>query len=834
MHGHAEVASIIIGASADPDKTDVERRTPAMWAARHGHVSVVQLLLKRGCRIERRDLAGLTIMDHAREFLEVRAAVRAMIEANQRLLVATAAGDILAAQHALSEGAYVDAVDEEGRTALALAEEGNSVDMVRLLMQRGASPALVTASSATDEITKVIADAVEATTQLLQSARAGRWEQVKEALRLGACVYAQEEGTLRSALMHAASWGDSASDAMKHLIEAAAPLEAREQLGWTSLHFAVKVGSIECVSTLIFHKANVNAESYLGNTGLHISALSGDGVMVQMLFKAGCALEHANRKGQTALQEAVRVGSAEATTTLLVYGAKIIAQNELSQQVFSHAVYCGSVAVVQAMLSDPVPPPKICSKEWLAFYMGKVSKRPGEESDDEEEEEEAAELPDEAAYWYDEEDDGPKFEEHQLIFQPGDAGFTVDEESGLVNYVDDGGQADRLGVKIDWRIVTLRPVDITTPEVEGGPEADNGGEDENVDGEGKEQQEESNANAGDEEEEEEEEEYSEWVLYKNSTGSLPYCIKFEEPIQPEEPETAAEDQEADVDEDGVSEASEKSSSISAISSATDPDSDGPKNKELAPRFGCWTLIYESSRMRDQLLLKDLVQPVEAFRVITETDKLGRTPLILAATNQLDPRKGLCGCELAKPILRANAKVDIKDTSGSTALMYAAARGDFAMVTVLLEGDADANERNYERKSAFDMAMNKQMRELLVRKMVERRIQPSKASEALVEALEAAAEMKLEEEEARSQNYIVRIEGLPRVGDEEAVEQVLRELLRKKGAGRPQRVEVVNDPITQVPTGLAYVDYHHVKLAEAVMAADGEKVKQSVVRVFREA
>jgi len=824
MHGHAEVASIIIGASADPDKTDVERRTPAMWAARHGHVSVVQLLLKRGCRIERRDLAGLTIMDHAREFLEVRAAVRAMMEANQRLLVATAAGDILAAQHALSEGAYVDAVDEEGRTALALAEEGNSVDMVRLLMQRGASPALVTASSATDEITKVIADAVEATTQLLQSARAGRWEQVKEALRLGACVYAQEEGTLRSALMHAASWGDSASDAMKHLIEAAAPLEAREQLGWTSLHFAVKVGSIECVSTLIFHKANVNAESYLGNTGLHISALSGDGVMVQMLFKAGCALEHANRKGQTALQEAVRVGSAEATTTLLVYGAKIIAQNELSQQVFSHAVYCGSVAVVEAMLSDPVPPPKICSKEWLAFYMGKVSKRPGEESDDEEEEEEAEELPDEAAYWYDEEEDGQKFEEHQLIFQPGDTGFTVDDESGLVNYVDPGGQADRLGVKIDWRIVSLRPIDITAPEV------DNGGGDENADDEGKEDKEENKENDDDEEEEEE---YSEWVLYKNSTGSLPYRIKFEEPIQPEEPEIAAEE-EAGVGSDGASEASEKSSSISAISSATDPDSDGPKKKELEPRFGCWTLIYETGRMRDQLLLKDLVQPVEAFRVIMESDKLGRSPLVLAAVNQLDPRKGLCGCELAKPILRVNAKVDLKDSTGSTALMYAAARGDMALVTVLLEGDADANERNYDRKSAFDMAMNKAMRELLVRKMVERRIQPSKASEALVEALEAAEQMKLEEEEARSDNYIVRIEGLPRVGDEEAVENVLRELLRKKGAGRPKRVQVVNDPITQIPTGLAYVDYHHVKLAEAVMAADGEKINQSVVRVFREA
>lgn len=239
-------------------------------------------------------------------------------------------------------------------------------------------------------------------------------------------------------------------------------------------------------------------------------------------------------------------------------------------------------------------------------------------------------------------------------------------------------------------------------------------------------------------------------------------------------------------------------------------------------------------MRDQLLLKDLTWTVEEARIIIEHDYYSRSPLILAALNQLDPRKGLFACELAKPLLRVSAKVDHKDQTGTTALMYAAERGDMAMVTVLLEGNADANERNLQGKTAFDFARNAAMRELLARKMVERRIKPSKASAALVEALEAVAKTKAELKESRSEHFILRIEGLPRVGDGEAVEHVLREMLRKKGAGRPKRVEVVADPITQIPTGLAYVDYHHIKLAEAVMAADGEKIEQSVVRVFREA
>jgi hypothetical protein len=366
-----------------------------------------------------------------------------------------------------------------------------------------------------------------------------------------------------------------------------------------------------------------------------------------------------------------------------------------------------------------------------------------------------------------------------------------------------------LGVRVDWRIVSLRLVPETVSDNEDHEADDSGAK--NAEAEG------------------EEEEYSEWVLYKNSTASRPYKIQFEELIEPEVL-TEHGDEVAHVanDDDAASEASDGSSSY-AISSATDPDSDGPK-KDLAPRYGHWTLIYNSCRMRDQLLLNDLVQRVEPHKVVTEVDNLGRSPIILAALNH---RGRLSGRELAVALLGAQAKVDHKDKAGSTALMYAAALGDMGTVEVLLEGSADANELNSERKSAFDLAKNSAMRKLLARKMVERRIKPSKASAGLAEALEAVEQCKAEEKAARSQNFVVRIEGLPHGGEMEAAERVLHDLLRKKGAGRPKRVEVVADPITKLPTGLAYVDYHLVKLAEAVMAADGELVEGSVVRVFRE-
>jgi hypothetical protein len=234
-------------------------------------------------------------------------------------------------------------------------------------------------------------------------------------------------------------------------------------------------------------------------------------------------------------------------------------------------------------------------------------------------------------------------------------------------------------------------------------------------------------------------------------------------------------------------------------------------------------------MREQLLLEELQQPIVPSIAVKEVDNLKRNPVILAACSL----HHLEAPEVTQLLLAMSATVDHKDEVGSTALMYAAARGDMGTVEVLLEGNADANERNDEGKSAFDYAKNAAMRKLLAQKMVERRIKPSKASEKLEEALEAAAQAQVAEKAKRRSHHVIRIEGLPLVGDVVEAEKQLRELLRSKGAGKPKRIEVLTDPITAVPTGLAYADYSSVRIAEAVMAADGEVIKGCVVRIFHE-
>ena len=56
-----------------------------MWAARHGHLAVVKLLLQRCPDLTRRDQQGATALDHCREQLELRATVVMAQELGRRL-----------------------------------------------------------------------------------------------------------------------------------------------------------------------------------------------------------------------------------------------------------------------------------------------------------------------------------------------------------------------------------------------------------------------------------------------------------------------------------------------------------------------------------------------------------------------------------------------------------------------------------------------------------------------------------------------------------------------------------------------------------------------------
>eukprot|EP00913_Durusdinium_trenchii_P018654 g17529.t1 len=99
---------------------DNEGRTACMWAARHGHLSMVETLLANGLNLLQTDEAGLTVYDHAQEQLEMRSLISAVQQVNEELQLAARNNDLEGVKAAIEEGANLNVQDEDGWTPLTL------------------------------------------------------------------------------------------------------------------------------------------------------------------------------------------------------------------------------------------------------------------------------------------------------------------------------------------------------------------------------------------------------------------------------------------------------------------------------------------------------------------------------------------------------------------------------------------------------------------------------------------------------------------------------------------------------------------------------------------
>ncbi len=177
-------------------------------------------------------------------------ATPAFSSVNNQLLGAASSGDTAAAARLLSQGAFVDAKDNQGNTPLLLAAKSGKAGTAKLLIEKGAN---IEARNNVGE------------TALIAACTSGYSEVAQLLVEKGAATDAPDDGGA-TPLMFAGLGGNTAI--VDLLLAKGANINAQDDKGETPLMYAASAGSVDAVKLMLRKNANTAAKDHNGQTAL--------------------------------------------------------------------------------------------------------------------------------------------------------------------------------------------------------------------------------------------------------------------------------------------------------------------------------------------------------------------------------------------------------------------------------------------------------------------------------------------------------------------------------------------------------------------------------------
>ncbi|MGH0165406.1 UNVERIFIED_CONTAM: hypothetical protein FKN15_048721 [Acipenser sinensis] len=312
---------------------DSEKRTPLHAAAFLGDAEITELLILSGARVNAKDNMWLTPLHRAvasRSEDTVRVLIRHSADVNARDKSWQAPLHVAAANKALRCAeviiipllSSVNVSDRGGRTALHHAVLNGHVEMVNLLLEKGAN---INAFDKKDR------------RALHWAAYMGHLEVVSLLINHGAEISCKDKRGYTP--LHAAA-SNGQLGVVKHLLNLSVEIDEANAFGNTALHIGCFNGQDAVVSELIDYGANVNQPNNKGFTPLHFAAASTHGALCleflsplhmtavhgrftrsQTLIQNGGEIDCVDKDGNTPLHIAARHGHELLINTLITSGA---------------------------------------------------------------------------------------------------------------------------------------------------------------------------------------------------------------------------------------------------------------------------------------------------------------------------------------------------------------------------------------------------------------------------------------------------------------------------------------------------------------------------------
>jgi ankyrin repeat protein len=198
-----------------------------------------------------------------------------------------------------SDRALVDARDDNGVPALAVAKYNGQGEIADLLARNGTSLDVHLAAMIGDTVRVrellaadpglIAAHSADGWTPLHLAAFFGQAETAALLLGAGADVNARSSNTMANHPLHAAVAG-RANDVARILLAKGADVNARQHGGWTPLQGAAQAGNVDLVRILIAAGADVSARADNQQGALDLALTRGHQEVVQVLEEYGASL----------------------------------------------------------------------------------------------------------------------------------------------------------------------------------------------------------------------------------------------------------------------------------------------------------------------------------------------------------------------------------------------------------------------------------------------------------------------------------------------------------------------------------------------------------------
>lgn len=347
--GHPEMVERLLEAGANPNQTAEYSQTPPLVeAARRNCERSAVALLRAGADPNR----------HAPTVVLEEALVRV-----SPLHLAAVLGNSAMAKELVQAGADANAKDGQGKTPFDWARERGHTEVERALASTGARQREASA----DEL-------------LLEAARQGKLDSVREALAAGADLEARDgkARTQNFTPLLLAAFADH-TDICRELVERGAQVDALDlsdkipgyllgemedeqlaEMGYlpnrTPLLWALVNGNEELACFLIERGADVEHKDHFGLTPMLLAARQDSPQLLDRLREAGAKVDKAGGRKATALLEACAHGAARSTGWLLKQKVKLERKNSYKETPLLAACSDVHVEIIEMLLGAGAEP----------------------------------------------------------------------------------------------------------------------------------------------------------------------------------------------------------------------------------------------------------------------------------------------------------------------------------------------------------------------------------------------------------------------------------------------------------------------------------------------